>query len=359
MALRHLWAGELDAARSALEPMLDELARDGLYTLATEPYEILGEVECRAGRFELAAQHAAAAVEIKLGAGFEDIGGLTLYPLALVEAHRGDVEAAREHAARGLEWSERRGDRFYEHANRAVLGFVELSLGRFAEAREHLDSVVVFQRAMGVREPGVIPVLPDAIEVRIGTGDLAGAAELLSDLEKQATGRAWASATAARCRGLLLAAHGDATGAASAFRRALDEHPRVGQPLELGRTLLAKGEAERRARQKSAARESVERAIEIFDDLGAKAWSDRARAELARTGRRSSSSDELTPTERRIAELVATGASNKEVAAAAFVSVKTVEANLSRVYAKLGIRSRAALAHLLADADRGDGSAEP
>jgi DNA-binding CsgD family transcriptional regulator len=67
----------------------------------------------------------------------------------------------------------------------------------------------------------------------------------------------------------------------------------------------------------------------------------------------------LTPTERRIAELVATGASNKEVAAAAFVSVKTVEANLSRVYAKLGIRSRAALAHLLADADRGDGSAEP
>jgi DNA-binding CsgD family transcriptional regulator len=361
LALRQLWSGELDAARSTLEPVIDHLASEGLYTLATEPYEILGEIECRAGRFELAARHAATAVEIKLGAGFEDIGGLTLFPLALVEAHRGDVEPAREHAERGLAWSERRGDRFYANANRAVLGFVELSLRRFAEAREHLDAVVEFLHGMGVREPGVIPVLPDAIEARIGVGDLDGAAVLLDELEDmtRARRRPWALATAARGRGSLLAAHGDAAGAASAFRRALDEHPRVGQPLELGRTLLAKGEAERRARQKSAARESVEHAIAIFDEVGASLWSDRARAELARTGLRASSSDGLSPSERHIAELVARGATNKEAAAAAFVSVKTVEANLSRVYAKLGVRSRTALAHRLAEKDRKDGSAEP
>jgi DNA-binding CsgD family transcriptional regulator len=341
--------------------VIEELASEGLYTLATEPYEILAEVECRAGRFELAERHANSAVEIKLGAGFEDIGGLTLYPLALVAAHRGDVRSAREHATRGLAWSERRGDRFYANANRAALGLVELSLGRFAEAGVQLGAVVEFLRSMGVREPGVIPVLPDAIEARVGVGDLDGASALVDELQELArtTRRPWALATAGRTRGLLLAARGDAAGADSAFEDALVEHPRVGQPLELGRTLLAKGEAERRARRKSAARQSVEQAIAIFDELGARVWSDRARRELARTGRRAAAHDGLTHTERRIAELVATGASNKEVAAAAFVSVKTVEANLSRIYAKLGVRSRAALAHRLAEEARRDGSAEP
>lgn len=354
MGLRYLWAGELDAARSTLERELDRLANQGLYTLSTEPYEVLGEIECRAGRYEPAARHAATAIETKLGAGFEEMGGLTLYPQALVDAHRGQVESAREYANRGLAWSEQRGDRFYANCHRAVLGFLDLSLARYAEAHEHLGPVVRFLREMGVREPCVIPVLSDAIEARIGMGDLDGADGLLMEFEERgrASGSPWALATAARCRGLLLAAGGEAAAAPPVFARALDEHRRVPQPLELGRTLLAKGEVERRAKQKSAARDSVGSALAIFEDLGARIWAERARVELARAGGRTVASDAMTPTERRIAELVARGGSNKEVAAAAFVSVKTVEANLSRIYAKLGVRSRAALAHRLTEEQR-------
>jgi DNA-binding CsgD family transcriptional regulator len=77
--------------------------------------------------------------------------------------------------------------------------------------------------------------------------------------------------------------------------------------------------------------------------MGARLWAGRARAELGRIGGRARS-DGLTPTEQRVADLVAEGRSNKEVADALFVSVRTVEANLTRVYAKLGIRSRTELA---------------
>ena len=184
MGLRSMWAGELDSARSTLEGVLDHLAERGHYTLATEPHEYLAEIECRAGRYELAARHAATAIEIKLGAGFEELNGLDLYPQAFVDALRGDVSSAREYATQGLAWSER-GDRLYANCNRAVLGFLELSLGRFADARTHLDPVVQFLRVMGVREPCVIPVHADAIEARIGMGDLDAAAALLAEFEEQ------------------------------------------------------------------------------------------------------------------------------------------------------------------------------
>ncbi len=214
---------------------------------------------------------------------------------------------------------------------------------------------------MGVVEPGVIPVMADAIEARIGMGDLDGARDSPVEFQEQgrANGRPWALATAARCEGLLLAAQGEAAAASPVFERALAEHHQRWATAQLGRTLLAKGGVERRAKQKSTARESLGGALEIFDDLGARIWAERARAELARTGGRTRASDALTPTERRIAELVAQGGTNKEVAAAAFVSVKTVEANLSRIYAKLGVRSRVALAHHFAEErvrDQAEGS---
>ena len=152
-----MWAGELDAARSTLEAVLDHLAERGLYTLAAEPHEYLGEIECRAGQYELATRHTATSTEIKLGAGFEERHALDLYPQALVEALRGDVTSARAHARQGLAWSQR-GDLLYANCNRAVLGFVELSLGHFAEAREHLDPVVTVPARDGrpgaVRHPG-------------------------------------------------------------------------------------------------------------------------------------------------------------------------------------------------------------
>jgi DNA-binding NarL/FixJ family response regulator len=153
-----------------------------------------------------------------------------------------------------------------------------------------------------------------------------------------------AIAAAARCRALVLAQGGDVAGARASISDALAAHTRLREPFELARTSLAQGSIERRAKQKAEARATLGRAEAIFDELGARLWLDGARRELARTGLTRSLDRELTPTELRVAELAARGSRNKEIAGALFVSVKTVEANLSRVYAKLGIRSRVELA---------------
>jgi len=105
-----------------------------------------------------------------------------------------------------------------------------------------------------------------------------------------------------------------------------------------------KGAVERRAKRKREARETLRRALDTFEKLGAPLWAEKASAELARIGGRVPALLGLTPTEGRVAELVASGSTNREVAEALFVSVHTVEANLKRIYRKLGIRSRTELA---------------
>jgi DNA-binding NarL/FixJ family response regulator len=123
-------------------------------------------------------------------------------------------------------------------------------------------------------------------------------------------------------------------------------YERLRFPMELARARLVLGEVQRRAKQRKAARETLDLAIAGFEALGAHLWVDRARAEQARIGGRTTI-EGLSETELRVAQLVAEGRSNKEVAAALFVSVRAVEANLSRVYAKLGIESRTELARRL------------
>jgi DNA-binding CsgD family transcriptional regulator len=182
---------------------------------------------------------------------------------------------------------------------------------------------------------------------------LKEAAELLAWYEENASrlGRRSALASAWRCRGLLAAADGDLEGALMSFERALTEHAAAPFPFDRARTLLAFGAALRRAKRKADARERLEEAAAEFERLDAAVFAAAARSELARIGGRRRSEGGLTPTERQIAELVAEGRSNKEVAAALFVTVKTVEANLSRVYAKLGIHSRAGLGRRLTERD--------
>ena len=130
----------------------------------------------------------------------------------------------------------------------------------------------------------------------------------------------------------------------------------VSLPFDDARLLLVKGQLERRANRKLAARASLTEALATFEPLGSPPWAQRARDEIARIGLRHAAPDELTETERRIAELAATGMTNREVAAAAFVSPKTVEANLARVYQKLGIRSRAELGARLSATPRDAGT---
>jgi DNA-binding CsgD family transcriptional regulator len=200
--------------------------------------------------------------------------------------------------------------------------------------------------AAGIREPGAVRFVPDEIEALITLGRLEDAEKLLTRLERRARRlkRSSALAAAARCRALLAAARGDVAFALSTLDRALAEHDRVPMPFEQSRTLLVLGEVQRRAKQKRAARETLEASLASFESFGAEIWARRARSELARIGGRAPATDALTPTERRVAELVAQGRPTKEVASELFVSVKTVEGHLSRIYAKLGVRSRAELA---------------
>jgi DNA-binding CsgD family transcriptional regulator len=222
---------------------------------------------------------------------------------------------------------------------------LELSLSDPAAAIERLEPVLAFLDETGSPEPGIIPCVPDAIEALVSLGRMDEAEWLLDRLERQARAldRPWAIATAARGRGMLTAAQGDLPTACAALEQALVEHRRVPQPFELARTLLVKGEVERRAKQKRAARSNLEQALDIFQTLGAPLWAERAREDLARVGGAMPPAGELTPTEQRIAMLVGEGMKNREVADALFVSVKTVEANLSRIFHKLGVRSRTEL----------------
>ena len=163
-----------------------------------------------------------------------------------------------------------------------------------------------------------------------------------------ASGR-WPRARAAAA--MLLAARGDLPRAEEALEHALAEHARVEMPFELARTLLVLGQVRRRRRRKRAAREALDQALALFEQMGAPLWAQRAREEIARLGARRGPG-ELTPTETRVVELAAEGQSNKEIARALFVAVHTVEVHLSHAYAKLGIRSRGQLAARLSDEAR-------
>ena len=177
------------------------------------------------------------------------------------------------------------------------------------------------------------------------------ACELLATGER--LDRAWALAIASRGLALVCAARGEHEAALDLEARALREHDRLGQPFELARTLLVKGSILRRAKRRGEARQTLGEALAIFERLPAPLWAAKAREEIRRIGLRPSRDGGLTETETAVAGLVAAGRTNREVASELFLSVKTVEANLSRIYGKLGVRSRTELANRLQTRDSG------
>ncbi len=349
------WAGELDEARQMLTSELARYRRHGHESACWVILSRLGEVEYRAGRWELAAAHTQEAEQIALEAGLSETLG-ELHPLrAALACARGDLVAARREASDGLAVCERTGDRWNEIRCRSVLGLLELSLDRPAAAHAWLEPAAAATAAMGLSEPGAFPFVPDEVEALVALGDFEKARCLSDRLEEQGQrlDRRLALATGARCRGLVSSALGDPPGAMTHLRRALERHDGDPQPFELGRTLLVTGGVQRRMKQKAPARATLTRALAIFEQLGAPAWAEKARSELARIGGRAPSPTGLTPTEQQVAHLVAEGRTNREVARMLFVSVNTVEANLKRIFRKLGVRSRTELANRLATA-RGD-----
>jgi DNA-binding CsgD family transcriptional regulator len=312
--------------------------------------QLLSHLEWCAGKLKRAAGLAVEAL-----AGADPTQYASLHRKARAEATLGDLETARLDADNARELAEGAKDAIHAAHAHTVLGFLELSSGDAEAADRHLGVVADRLLAMGLGEPAIFPFFPDAIEALVGVGDLERAEALLGWLEErgQSLGRTWALATGARCRGLVASASGDQVSALAAFDEALAHHERLPFPFERGRTLLALGQTRRRAKQKRAAREALAAALAIFEEVGAPLWAEKARAELTRIGGRTASSGDLTPTEQRVAELVAEGRSNKEVAGELFVTVKTVERNLSRVYEKLGVRSRSELARRFAADEAG------
>ena len=255
-------------------------------------------------------------------------------------------------AERGLELAEGVGDTIFDIQNAGVLGFLDLSLGDSRAAADRLAPLWPRLVELGYGEPSVFPVLPNAIHALLEVGDRPEAERLLEQLEERgrALDSAWALSQAARLRALVAAEEGRTDAALSLIDEALALHERMPVPFERGRTLLARGSILRRARRRREARETLRQALAIFEELETPLWVERTKEELARIGGRAASGD-LTASERRLAELVAAGRSNKEAAAALFVTPKTVETKLSRIYAKLGIHSRAELARRLAGSD--------
>jgi DNA-binding CsgD family transcriptional regulator len=151
-----------------------------------------------------------------------------------------------------------------------------------------------------------------------------------------------------RCRGLVAAAGGEIEQALSLLADAVGRHEAAGDPFGRARALLALGVTRRRSRQKRPARDAIEQARAGFEELEAERWAERAREELGAIGGRTRS-EGLTPAERRVADLVANGRTNAEVAAALFLAERTVASHLTHVYAKLGVRSRTELSRKLAD----------
>jgi DNA-binding CsgD family transcriptional regulator len=347
LGLELMWSGRLDEARDVLERELADYEQRGMYTVRQEVLCYLAELECRAGRWPLAARLAREAMEIVEESGqTETQSHVVLFNAAWVAAALGHVDVAREQATAGLRLAESNDDLFNAAWSRAVLGFLDLSLSDFEGARQNLEPAVRYLEQLDAAEPAIIPCVPDLVEALVALGRIDDAERLVGRLEEQARApdRAWAHGTSLRGRALIAAAAGDLVAAQRAAEGSLRHLERVAQPFEVARSWLVLGQIHRRAKRKRLARECLGRAGDAFTALGARLWAERAGSEMRRIGGRPSTPFELTESELNIASLVARGQTNQEAADALFISPATVQASLKRIYQKLGVRSRTELA---------------
>lgn len=337
------WVDDLETSRAVLEGLVRDSEADGQQVGVSVGLLHLALTECLVGRLDAAREHAEAAISLARDLEMGGVSALASFALAFVQAHLGNFEEAR--ALLAGRQSEPGDQDMSTIQAEGLLGFVDLSRGEPERADKHLRIAADAFARVGFGEPGQFRMHADAGEAAVLVGDLERAERIADLLETHGrrTSHKWSLATAARVQALIAAARGEIDDAVAACDRSLEQHEDLLMPIERARTLLVKGMIERRARRRGHAKLSFEKACEIFDLAGAQVWADRARAELGRVGLRRSSGDELTEGERRVAELAARGMTNREVAAALHLSPKTVDANLSRVYRKLGIRSRAEL----------------
>ena len=339
----HLHQGSLDVAQTELEQVLARAEADGVEYWRAESLLRLSQVATRRGDAVRAAELAAESLDVAEQLELPHMTCSALLGCASAALILGNAMRARELAVRGAALAERSSDPPYVVLHKALLGSLDLALGEYAAAASRLRPLLTRLNVLGVR-PATQSIWADTMEALTAVGELDEAAKVAADLERSAQ-EPTTAAVAARCAGILAAAHGDTDGALAELTRALRLHDEVSPiPLDRGRTLVALGVLQRRLKQRAAARVTLSEAAAMFEGIGARLWAARARTELARISGRAPRPDDLTVTERHVAELVARGMSNREVAAELFVTVRAVESTLTKAYAKFGVRSRTELA---------------
>ena len=339
----------LDDARRVYDAILAEATERG--DVPTEAWCLYGlaTVEIGAGRWDRAEAQAEQLSDLA------EQTGLLRLPSLRTRAHlaglRGDVDRARVLLDIVATEATAHGELHNLRGARQVEGLVELSVGDAPAAVVALGRAREIAAEMSVGDPGMLAFLVDEVEALASCGEAQRAADVLRAFEERtaACEAPWVESVTHRARGVVCAAQGDLDAARAALERAVESEGSVPLPLERARTRLALGRVLRRTQHRAAAHAMLDEAIARFEALGAPLWAERAAEERARIGGRAPSGDDLTPTEQRISELVAAGMTNREVAEKLFVTPKTVESALTRVYRKLAVRSRTELARRFAE----------
>jgi DNA-binding CsgD family transcriptional regulator len=345
-----VWIENFDRAQRIFDRLIAAARDASAVSALIYPLAARSHMDFRLGRWAAARAEATESVELAHDTGQLPLLAHSLAALAHVEAGMGAEDACRRHVTEGLALTARfQGEATTTYLH-AALGLLELGLGRIPEAIAALEETQRHADRLQM-QPSLVQSTPDLIEAyaRAGRRDDALALTDTFDARGRKAGSRWAAAATARLRALLAP---DAE-VRAAFEAALALHDGLPMPFERARTQLCFGERLRRARQRADAREPLKEALETFERLGARGWAERARTELRATGeqqtrRTETAAEQLTPHELQIAVLVSQGMTNREAAAALFLSPKTIEYHLGQIYRKLDVRGRAQLARLMA-----------
>jgi DNA-binding CsgD family transcriptional regulator len=337
--------GDLSGARELLEAEIATILQEGREYDRATVLTALADLEWRAGRWDRVGRYLEDLDEFA-AAGDEWSAAFCLVAKGRLAGARGSLDAAR----RLLTEAQRVGE-----ANHAPIPAAAWALRALALALGELTAVGDLTDVE--RVPDLLrfhmerpDALADIVEALVALGRLQDAGKVLVTVDEEArNGQLWAAPAVLRCRALILLGRGDAAPAVVAAEEAATGFEILGFPLDHGRALLVAGGALRRLGQRRQAGDKVEAARAVFVKLGATLWAERAEKELRRARPRPRRDGELTSAERRVAALVVEGRTNREVAAQLFTTVATVEAHLTRIYRKLGVRSRTELARRVAD----------
>jgi len=344
-ALRQMFAGEITDAERRIIALRDAVESTGTMRELMRVLLYTANILARAGRCADAvlAGHAC----LRLFLDVAPTPGPALIATATAEMYGGSLTAAGEYAERALAASLAAGDEDWLRGAYAIVGQVHQMRGDAAAAVEMMRQCYELEQRLSRTDPSVLLWHADFVEALVATGARDEAAEVLADVRARAhrMERRVVLLGLDRAEAALIAANGEARDGVAALRAALSactEHP---YPLELARAWHALGVLERRAHRRAAARTALSEAVRRYEAIGAAPWLAIAEAELLRLdGARAAG---LSDTERRIVELVRVGALDREIARSLFLSIKAVEANLTRLYRRLGVRNRAQLARVL------------